>query len=315
MEQEGGDTNKHPQAQDRVVKEMMQQGDAQVQAPQQPQKCPRCDSFNTKFCYYNNYSLSQPRYFCKTCRRYWTQGGTLRNVPVGGGCRKGKRAKSSTSSSAAAEKSSSRPQEVVVQTQPPSLTVVRAKDPSSSSSSSSSVVASPSMGPFYHSGGYLSSLAAMHSLNNPSSHPFDQSLNSDPLRSSNLGLLSGFSVSSFNSQRAIGPIRPPQLYQMGSGEREFVSLYEQGLVNPSISSSMANTNTNISGVSQHDWSRSFINNNIVSNRASDASLWSTISTTVGGNSERTSASSSAGVGSSSFVQNQWPNLPGYGPPP
>jgi hypothetical protein len=35
-------------------------------------KCPRCDSPNTKFCYYNNYSLSQPRHFCKTCRRYWT---------------------------------------------------------------------------------------------------------------------------------------------------------------------------------------------------------------------------------------------------
>ncbi|XP_057826460.2 uncharacterized protein LOC131038144 isoform X2 [Cryptomeria japonica] len=56
-------------------------------------KCPRCDSPNTKFCYYNNYSLSQPRYFCKTCRRYWTKGGTLRNVPVGGGCRKNKRFK------------------------------------------------------------------------------------------------------------------------------------------------------------------------------------------------------------------------------
>nr|GMC67036.1 dof zinc finger protein DOF4.6-like [Ipomoea batatas] len=25
--------------------------------------CPRCNSTNTKFCYYNNYSLSQPRYF------------------------------------------------------------------------------------------------------------------------------------------------------------------------------------------------------------------------------------------------------------
>ncbi|KAK4760608.1 hypothetical protein SAY87_005501 [Trapa incisa] len=51
-------------------------------------KCPRCESTNTKFCYYNNYSLSQPRYFCKSCRRYWTKGGTLRNIPVGGGCRK-----------------------------------------------------------------------------------------------------------------------------------------------------------------------------------------------------------------------------------
>ncbi|XP_047956726.1 dof zinc finger protein DOF4.1-like [Salvia hispanica] len=60
---------------------------------QMPQKCPRCNSANTKFCYYNNYSLSQPRYFCKACRRYWTHGGTLRNVPVGGGCRKPKRPK------------------------------------------------------------------------------------------------------------------------------------------------------------------------------------------------------------------------------
>lgn len=56
--------------------------------------CPRCASSNTKFCYYNNYSLSQPRYFCKGCRRYWTKGGSLRNVPVGGGCRKTRRAKS-----------------------------------------------------------------------------------------------------------------------------------------------------------------------------------------------------------------------------
>eukprot|EP01018_Ginkgo_biloba_P029115 Gb_12877 [translate_table: standard] len=61
--------------------------------PEQALKCPRCDSTNTKFCYYNNYSLSQPRHFCKTCRRYWTRGGALRTVPVGGGCRKNKRAK------------------------------------------------------------------------------------------------------------------------------------------------------------------------------------------------------------------------------
>ncbi|EPS57474.1 f-box family protein [Genlisea aurea] len=64
--------------------------------------CPRCTSTNTKFCYYNNYSLSQPRYFCKNCRRYWTEGGSLRNVPVGGGSRKNKR--SSFSSSAAVKK-------------------------------------------------------------------------------------------------------------------------------------------------------------------------------------------------------------------
>ncbi|CAI5976586.1 unnamed protein product [Closterium sp. NIES-65] len=45
---------------------------------------------DTKFCYYNNYNASQPRHFCKGCQRYWTAGGTLRNVPVGSGRRKGK---------------------------------------------------------------------------------------------------------------------------------------------------------------------------------------------------------------------------------
>ncbi|GAV68700.1 zf-Dof domain-containing protein [Cephalotus follicularis] len=68
--------------------------------PQKEQalNCPRCNSTNTKFCYYNNYSLTQPRYFCKTCRRYWTEGGSLRNIPVGGGSRKNKRSSSSSSS-------------------------------------------------------------------------------------------------------------------------------------------------------------------------------------------------------------------------
>ncbi|KAL2494996.1 dof zinc finger protein DOF1.4-like [Forsythia ovata] len=64
-----------------------------INQEQIPIKCPRCDSINTKFCYYNNYSLSQPRHFCKSCKRYWTRGGTLRNVPVGGRFRQKKRVK------------------------------------------------------------------------------------------------------------------------------------------------------------------------------------------------------------------------------
>ncbi|KAI4975617.1 dof zinc finger protein 4-like [Hordeum vulgare subsp. vulgare] len=67
-------------------------------AAQEEVRCPRCDSANTKFCYYNNYNLSQPRHFCKGCRRYWTKGGLLRNVPVGGGCRKPKRKAAASSS-------------------------------------------------------------------------------------------------------------------------------------------------------------------------------------------------------------------------
>ncbi|XP_052180043.1 cyclic dof factor 3 [Diospyros lotus] len=52
--------------------------------------CPRCNSMDTKFCYYNNYNVNQPRHFCKSCQRYWTAGGTMRNVPVGAGRRKNK---------------------------------------------------------------------------------------------------------------------------------------------------------------------------------------------------------------------------------
>ncbi|CAO2814685.1 unnamed protein product [Amaranthus hypochondriacus] len=77
---------------------------SQLKTPQFPEqeqlKCPRCDSTNTKFCYYNNYNLSQPRHYCKSCKRYWTKGGALRNIPIGGGSRKiTKRSSSKRSSS------------------------------------------------------------------------------------------------------------------------------------------------------------------------------------------------------------------------
>ncbi|CAL5335293.1 unnamed protein product [Camellia sinensis] len=71
---------------------------ANIPMPEAALKCPRCESTNTKFCYFNNYSLTQPRHFCKTCRRYWTRGGALRSVPVGSGCRRNKRSKGSNSS-------------------------------------------------------------------------------------------------------------------------------------------------------------------------------------------------------------------------
>ncbi|CAN4100111.1 unnamed protein product [Withania somnifera] len=75
---------------------------SQINKPQFPDqeilKCPRCDSINTKFCYYNNYNLSQPRHFCKNCKRYWTKGGILRNIPVGGSSRKNTKRSFSSSS-------------------------------------------------------------------------------------------------------------------------------------------------------------------------------------------------------------------------
>ncbi|KAE9593575.1 hypothetical protein Lal_00036431 [Lupinus albus] len=72
--------------------------------PQEQLNCQRCNSTNTKFCYYNNYSLTQPRYFCKTCRRYWTLGGSIRNVPIGGSSRKNKKVITSASSSSSSSK-------------------------------------------------------------------------------------------------------------------------------------------------------------------------------------------------------------------
>lgn len=59
--------------------------------------CPRCQSRNSKFCYYNNGSIYQPRYYCSECRRYWTEGGIQRNIPVGGPNRRQRRSASDSS--------------------------------------------------------------------------------------------------------------------------------------------------------------------------------------------------------------------------
>ncbi|XP_019425157.1 PREDICTED: dof zinc finger protein DOF1.5-like isoform X2 [Lupinus angustifolius] len=70
-----------------------QKGKEDETVEKKPEKiiaCPRCKSMETKFCYFNNYNVNQPRHFCKGCQRYWTAGGALRNVPVGAGRRKAK---------------------------------------------------------------------------------------------------------------------------------------------------------------------------------------------------------------------------------
>ncbi|CAK8542908.1 unnamed protein product [Lathyrus sativus] len=64
--------------------------DKMLKKPDKIVQCPRCKSWDTKFCYFNNYNVNQPRHFCKNCQRYWTAGGTMRNVPIGAGRRKNK---------------------------------------------------------------------------------------------------------------------------------------------------------------------------------------------------------------------------------
>ncbi|KAJ8465154.1 hypothetical protein OPV22_027706 [Ensete ventricosum] len=77
------------------------EGELPAVAATAKERCPRCESRDTKFCYYNNYNMSQPRHFCKSCRRYWTLGGSLRNVPIGGASRKRLRPSPSPSAAAA----------------------------------------------------------------------------------------------------------------------------------------------------------------------------------------------------------------------
>jgi hypothetical protein len=315
-----------------------------VQAHPQPQKCPRCDSFNTKFCYYNNYSLSQPRFFCKTCRRYWTQGGTLRNVPIGGGCRKGKKSKTSSStpsSNSLGNSSLSRP--TLPQSTDQLTMAAMAKNSSSVFASFSSAAS------FYQGGvvGYMSPFAAFnHSLNsNPSTHSsahtFEQSQNVGVGvgvglgSSSNLSLLQGFNVAAAalvsSSQ---GPNRPPpqQFFQLGGNGGPMFTSEPRGL-NLIPPSSMVNATTSVatdSATYNESWPQSFINSG--NNRASDQSLWSTINTTStngGGNSERIGVGAGAGgsrgaggsggvaaggSGSASLALNQWHDLSGFNPP-
>jgi hypothetical protein len=84
--------------------------------------CPRCGSSNTKFCYYNNNNMSQPRYRCRNCVRTWTQGGSLRDVPVGGGGRKKKSKRSSLAQSSSASSSSISKERLVVPAASSSMT-------------------------------------------------------------------------------------------------------------------------------------------------------------------------------------------------
>ncbi|GAV74154.1 zf-Dof domain-containing protein [Cephalotus follicularis] len=291
--------------QDRRLKHMQGENQRQQQQQQnQPQKCPRCESLNTKFCYYNNYSLSQPRYFCKTCRRYWTQGGTLRNVPVGGGCRKGKRTKTTSSSG---ENSRSHPQQQ--QSQQVTVTqTIMIPSPALMSNKESGNLATPSgistMGSYYPSGGFLSSLVAVQSLNHPQS--FNQHLNQplsvggggggDMCGSSNFGILQGFNVPSLGAQQ-----HQAQFYPMRGRDKGMNLMYQsqESLINQS--SGAANSS---------NWHQSLINN-AINPTVSDVALWSinsraTTTTTTG---NKNTACSSA------LNPNQWPDLQGYGSPP
>ncbi|RRT59628.1 hypothetical protein B296_00037443 [Ensete ventricosum] len=165
---------------------------------EQALNCPRCNSTNTKFCYYNNYSLTQPRYFCKTCRRYWTKGGSLRNVPVGGGSRKNKRSShsSATASAATTTKSTSSKKFPADLTPPPSISL-----------------SASSEAPKYYERQDLNLAFRQHGLSEYNDYPNLES-SSGPL--SAMGLLRGVMTT-----RGLGSFMPMPEHPTGFGLQEF----------------------------------------------------------------------------------------------
>ena len=83
-------SNKDEDHSDQASSNSESQDQTTLKKPDKIIPCARCSSMETKFCYFNNYNVNQPRHFCKGCQRYWTAGGALRNVPIGAGRRKNK---------------------------------------------------------------------------------------------------------------------------------------------------------------------------------------------------------------------------------
>jgi hypothetical protein len=77
----------------------------------EPLPCPRCGSRETKFCYFNNYNVRQPRHLCRACRRYWTAGGALRRVASASPGRRRPRPSAIRSAAAAASAAASAAEE------------------------------------------------------------------------------------------------------------------------------------------------------------------------------------------------------------
>ncbi|KAK7400597.1 hypothetical protein VNO78_11807 [Psophocarpus tetragonolobus] len=262
---------------------------AQRAAPQQ-QKCPRCDSTNTKFCYFNNYSLSQPRHFCKTCKRYWTHGGTFRNIPVGGGSRKGKRARTNISSPSSN-----------LLTQP---TLLRPNPPLVTNMVQSYNYQLDGVGVSGSGSGYLSSLARLQSLNN-TSQPFNQyhkvggdvTASASASASSNSPLVSAFNTASFP---------PNRFHHRDRVDLDSIYATPQRLIPSNIG------NGNIVSLSAQRPQSLITNVSSANHRASsDASVWSA---TVNATSIAKSDQNNVRAASSSFIPNHWLHLPGYGAP-
>ncbi|KAL3519782.1 hypothetical protein ACH5RR_017931 [Cinchona calisaya] len=304
-----GDGNQSQQP--RRSKEVGNDQVAPHQPPPPPQKCPRCESLNTKFCYYNNYNFSQPRYFCKGCRRYWTHGGTLRNVPVGGGCRKGRRGRVSpisysgeSSRSPVIQQSQSQPAQQQLSSPPlqvdfPNIANMAAlvsglsnNLPTSSQQSLRTLSwAHPSItGSNYLGGGIFAGFDGMQMT--PLSSLQTQVVN-PPLRiGANMPIFPGFDLSSMKSQQV-------QVSQQ-------LQIRDQ----PSQSDGIGNRNKDKQPMYTHDENMVFPAGNLNSWIPGDHNN-TTNATTSNSNSNSDFWTNNNGT-SNSTGPNEWPNIPDYG---
>nr|GLL16722.1 dof zinc finger protein DOF5.6-like [Ipomoea trifida] len=104
----------------------------------------KAESYDTKFRYFNNYNVNQPRYYCRTCRRHWTHGGAQHDIPRGGRSHKGKR-------------STRRHENQRIQLAPPSLPQLQPLNPSTIVAPPPfiSPMVPPMMTPYHVSGGFF----------------------------------------------------------------------------------------------------------------------------------------------------------------
>ncbi|BAT98126.1 hypothetical protein VIGAN_09175300 [Vigna angularis var. angularis] len=197
--------------------------------PQEQLNCPRCNSTNTKFCYYNNYSLTQPRYFCKTCRRYWTEGGSLRNVPVGGGSRKNKKVTSGGAGASASSSSSSSSK--IPDLNPPNLSALSSQNPKILHGGQDLNLAFPAMDKYHHHHGISPYVEMQNSDSTTHHHQNSPSCSAAPTSLSALELLRSSMAS-----RGLNPYAPSSLMPNSANNN---ALYPSGFpmqeVKPSLS--------------------------------------------------------------------------------
>ncbi|KAJ6724992.1 DOF ZINC FINGER PROTEIN DOF1.4-RELATED [Salix viminalis] len=221
--------------------------------------------------------------------RYWTLGGTLRNVPVGGGCRKGKRAKTSSSSASSGETSRFQ--------QHPQLLQHNLAAPQNILATNNS--------------------EAIQSLNNnqpplqcfpPQPPNHTANLGGGLGETSNLGFLHGFNtVPPFGSQNQ----HQIQFYHVGDRETKSYehSFYPHNRESSIISSSRPATSSH--DQQQQNWHHGFMNSS--NPTVSDTALWSTSTSTTVGHTNSNMINTT--VGSSPLIPDQWKHdLPGFGPP-